>query len=100
MPSMLRQLFRKSFSQILLIVLFTFPIFAGENRWTIKGPEGGTVNKMVFDPADSSIAYAATENGVFRSSDGGQNWIVVAGTLGTSFRDVAVASGDPQKVFA
>jgi photosystem II stability/assembly factor-like uncharacterized protein len=56
--------------------------------------------KIVFDPADSSIVYAATTNGVFRSSDGGQHWTVGAGTLGIWFNDVAVPSGDPQKVFA
>jgi hypothetical protein len=78
----------------------TLSLFAGENRWTIKGPDAGSPPKIVFDPADSSIVYAATSNGVFRSSDGGQHWTVGAGTLGTSFGDVAVASGDPQKVFA
>ncbi len=91
---------RKSFIQILLIAFVALPLFAGENRWTIKGPDAGSPGRIVFDPADSSIAYAATSNGVFRSSDGGQHWSVGAGTLGTSFGDVAVASGDPQKVFA
>jgi hypothetical protein len=75
-------------------------LFAGENRWTIKGPDAGSPATIVFDPVDSSIAYAATSNGVFRSSDGGQHWTVGAGTLGTPFGDVAVASGAPQNVFA
>jgi len=91
---------RKSFSQILLIAIFTLPLVAGENRWSIRGPEAGPVNKFAFDPIDSSIVYAATDNGVFRSGDGGQHWIAAAGLLGTAFADVAVASGDPQKVFA
>jgi len=91
---------RKSFIQILLIVFVALSLFAGENRWTIKGPDAASPGKIVFDPADSSIVYAATTNGVFRSSDGGQHWTVGAGTLGTPFGDVAVASGDPQKVFA
>ncbi|HEV7485913.1 MAG TPA: hypothetical protein VGQ65_09540 [Thermoanaerobaculia bacterium] len=75
-------------------------LFAGENRWTIKGPDAGSPATIVFDPIDSSIAYAATSNGVFRSSDGGQHWTVGAGTLGTPFGDVAVANGAPQNVFA
>ena len=91
---------RKSFIQIPLIALVSLSLFAGENRWTIKGPDAGSPGKIVFDPADSSIVYAATTNGVFCSSDGGQHWTVGAGTLGTPFGDVAVASGDPQKVFA
>jgi photosystem II stability/assembly factor-like uncharacterized protein len=93
-------LLRKSFSPILLIALFALPLLAGENRWTIKGPDGGTINKIVFDPVDSSIAYAATDNGVFRSGDGGQRWVAGAGLLGTPFGDLAVAGSDPQKVFA
>jgi hypothetical protein len=91
---------RKSFIQIVLIAFASLSIFAGENRWTIKGPDAGSPTRIVFDPADSSIVYASTSNGVFRSSDGGQHWTVAAGTLGTPFGDVAVASGDPQKVFA
>jgi hypothetical protein len=91
---------RKSFIQIVLVAFASFSLLAGENRWTIKGPDAGNPNKIVFDPADSSIVYAATSNGVFRSSDGGQHWTVGAGTLGTPFGDVAVASGDPLKVFA
>jgi photosystem II stability/assembly factor-like uncharacterized protein len=91
---------RKSFSQIVLIAFVSLSLVAGENRWTIKGPDAGSPNKIVFDPADSSIVYAATSNGVFRSGDGGQHWTVGAGLLGTSFGDVVVAGGDPQKVFA
>jgi photosystem II stability/assembly factor-like uncharacterized protein len=91
---------RKSFSQIVLIASISLSLFAGENRWTIKGPEAGGPNKIVYDPADSSIVYAATSNGVFRSSDGGQHWAARPETLGTPFGDVTVASADPQKVFA
>jgi hypothetical protein len=91
---------RKSFIQILLVAAVAVSLFAGENRWTIEGPDAGSPPKIVFDSVNSSIVYAATGNGVFRSSDGGQHWTVGAGTLGTPFGDVAVASGDPQKVFA
>jgi photosystem II stability/assembly factor-like uncharacterized protein len=91
---------RKSFSQIVLIAFVSLSLFASENRWTIKGPDAGSPSRIVFDPADTSIVYAATSNGVFRSSDGGQHWTVGAGTLGTPIGDVAVASGDAQKVFA
>ena len=44
-------------------------------EFTPLGPEGGTVNK---DPVPSrltrSIAYMATANGFYRSTDGGLNW--------------------------
>jgi|GEM_PF-3047524 len=90
----------KSLSPIVFVALFSLSLFAGENRWTINGPEAGSATRIVFDPADSSIVYAATSNGVFRSSDGGQHWTAAAGLLGTPFSDLAVATNDPQKVFA
>lgn len=33
-----------------------------------------TVRDLVIDPNDSSRVYAGTERGVFRSTDGGENW--------------------------
>src|SRR5713226_8245046 len=87
-------------SLVLLLVLSALPVIAGDNRWTIKGPYGGTVSKLAFDPVNPSIAYAASSNGIFRSADGGQHWAAAAGLVGTPFMDVAVAASDPQKVFA
>jgi hypothetical protein len=48
-----------------LLVLAALPCFAG-SIWTIDGPDGGTVNRLVFDPADPSIVYAGASNGLFR----------------------------------
>jgi photosystem II stability/assembly factor-like uncharacterized protein len=39
-----------------------------------QGLEGERVNATAIDPTDSSVVYAATWSGVFRSSDGGANW--------------------------
>ena len=83
-----------------LLSLFALPVIAGDNRWTVKGPDGGTVNKFAFDPVNTSIVYAASSLGIFRSADGGQHWAAAAGVLGTSFTDVAVANSDPRNVFA
>jgi photosystem II stability/assembly factor-like uncharacterized protein len=91
---------RKRFALFFFLAVACFSLFAGENRWTIKGPDGGAPSSIVFDPVDPTIVYAATTNGLFRSSDGGQHWTVGAGLDGTPFDCVAVASGDPRKVFA
>jgi hypothetical protein len=72
---------RSHLGQIVVIALFSFSLFGGENAWTIKGPQAGAPLRIVFDPADSSIVYAATTNGLFRSSDGGQHWTVGEGML-------------------
>jgi photosystem II stability/assembly factor-like uncharacterized protein len=83
-----------------LLSLVALPSIAGNNRWTITGPEGGGVNRLAFDSGDPSIAYAATDNGLFRSTDGGKTWAAPPDLLGTRVLDVAVANNDPRKVFA
>src|SRR3954463_13928352 len=85
---------------LILIALVGLSAVAGENRWTLNGPGGGSVSKFAFDPVNASIVYAASDNGVFRSTDGGQHWTGATATLGTSMFDIAVASADRQKVFA
>ena len=85
---------------LLLAVLFSLPAMAGNHRWTIHGPDGGSVDRLVYDPADSSIVYAGTNNGLFRSTDGGVSWTAAREILGTSVFDVAVANDNPQRVFA
>ena len=82
-----------------VFLVAALPAFAG-NRWLINGPDGGTVNRLVFDPADSSIVYAGASNGLFRSSDGGRHWAGAPLILGTTILDVAVAKSDPRVVFA
>ena len=41
--------------------------------WKARGSVAG-VSFVVVDPTDSSTIYAATEHGVFKSADGGENW--------------------------
>lgn len=91
---------RQSLRTIVLLALFALPALAGDNHWTIKGPDGGSVNKLVFDSQNPSIVYATSDNGIFRSVDGGQHWVAAAAVLGTPFTDIAVAISDPGKVFA
>ena len=81
------------------LLVAALPAFAG-NRWMINGPDGGTVNRLVFDPTDSSIVYAGASNGLFRSADGGRHWVGAPALLGTTILDVAVANSDPRVVFA
>jgi hypothetical protein len=86
------------FRGFLLLMLFALPV-AGSG-WTISGPDGGTIRRLVFDPADPSIAYAGTSNGLFRSADGGQHWVAAPLLLGINIGDIAVAKSDPRIVFA
>ena len=38
-----------------------------------------TINVVIVDPANSNVLYLAAVNGVFTSSDGGQNWTAANG---------------------
>src|ERR1043165_9944016 len=84
---------------VALLTLIALPALAG-SRWVINGPDGGSVTRLVFDPADASIVYAGSSNGLFRSADGGAHWVAAAELLGTSISDVAVAKSDPRTVYA
>src|SRR5207247_7979461 len=48
--------------------------FAGINRWTSNGPQGGSVNALVVDPADDATVYATTNRGVYKSENSGTLW--------------------------
>ncbi|MGZ4810415.1 MAG: WD40/YVTN/BNR-like repeat-containing protein, partial [Thermoanaerobaculia bacterium] len=91
--------FRLPLRSVALLLLLAFAAL-GDGRWTIQGPDGGNVKRLLFDPGDPSIVYAAATNGLFRSADGGRHWLGAAELLGTTVLDVAVAKSDPRSVFA
>jgi len=58
---------------------------AGEDVWTSNGPYGGPVRRVVINPIEPNIMYAAVSSvysygyeeygkGVFKSTDGGETW--------------------------
>jgi len=57
----------------------------GINTWTYLGPEQGApqVTQIVIDQNDPNIVYVATNQGVFRSVDGGESWVAKNGGLGS-----------------
>ena len=64
-----------------------FPIFFHENDpYYAYGLDGGTVEGIVIDPTDSNILYANSwGNGVYKSTNGGQNWVNMSEGLATGF---------------
>ncbi len=61
----------------------------GTDFWTWRGPrhnlEGGEapmVIQIVLDPTNANIVYAGTNQGVYRSADGGETWTPANGGLG------------------
>ena len=47
---------------------------AGPGTWTTSGPEGGNVQFLVADPLAAQTLIAATQGGIFRSTDGAATW--------------------------
>lgn len=39
--------------------------------WTSVGPYGGDIFSLAIDPVSPSVVYAATGQGVFKTTDGG-----------------------------
>jgi photosystem II stability/assembly factor-like uncharacterized protein len=73
---------RSSPASLLVRFVLLFVVFlpaatarAGFNRWTSIGPAGGLVTAVAIDTASPVGIYAGTEDGIFRSVDGGSSWI-------------------------
>ena len=54
---------------------------SGSNSWTFRGPKINTasgnapsVMQILYDRTNSNIVYAGTDQGVYRSADGGESW--------------------------
>src|SRR6187431_1102569 len=50
---------------------------AGLNSWTLTGPDGGPVSSIAIHPEQSQIAITSTERGLYRTTNGGDNWTLV-----------------------
>jgi photosystem II stability/assembly factor-like uncharacterized protein len=89
----------------------------GGSSWTLENPGGMftglTVSKIVVDPTNADIAYAAVSNsgwnkrgilgtGIYKTSDGGATWTntTTSITTGQHFDDVAINSKDPSILYA
>jgi hypothetical protein len=53
--------------------------FPAGNTGTASQFANRTINVVIVDPANSNVLYLAATNGVFTSSDGGQNWTAAIG---------------------
>jgi photosystem II stability/assembly factor-like uncharacterized protein len=50
---------------------------AGVNSWTPAGPSGAPVRRLAVSSQNRAIVFAATENGLYRSSDAGATWTLL-----------------------
>ncbi|MBI4733937.1 MAG: hypothetical protein HY779_03845 [Rubrobacteridae bacterium] len=68
--------------------------YAGEDEWVTNGPADCNVQSVVVTPKYSTtsnkIAYCATDNGIYKSSNGGQSWSV-CGLSGSQVSALAIS---------
>ena len=69
--------------------------------WKLRGSVAG-VSFVVVDPTNSSTIYAATQRGVFKSTDGGENWAGAdSGLAGIAyFATIAIDPLTPATLYA
>jgi photosystem II stability/assembly factor-like uncharacterized protein len=54
---------------------FTIQFLNTENEWIYVGLQGATITKLVFDPLQPNVLYAAGYGGsLFKTIDGGKTW--------------------------
>ncbi len=67
----------------------------GGTTWVATGlsfqaSQGHKANRLLLDPANNNILYAATTAGVYKTTDAGANWVL---QTGTSFIDMEMKPG-------
>ncbi|MDL1948765.1 hypothetical protein FBQ97_03005, partial [Acidobacteria bacterium ACD] len=55
------------------------------NRWTKLGPDGGDVTMIAVDPTAQQTVWATAFSGVFKSMDGGENWVKLLPTPSAAY---------------
>lgn len=73
---------------------------AGLGGWTSNGPYGGLVSDIVVNPKAPATLYAATQNGLFKSTDSGSSWRKASSGLpNTVVNSLAIDPANPQVLY-
>src|SRR5690348_6645992 len=73
------------------------PLLAGTNEWTSVGPFGGYIKALVVDPQNTRTIYAATYNGIFKTTDGAATWRQAGAGLTGPYPVFAGLAIDPRR---
>ncbi len=78
------------------VLLISGLALAGNEEWRSLGPEGGAINRIQIDRRSPNTIYA-TNFGVFKTTDGGNNWKTMnSGFPSLPFGPVTALAQDPQ----
>ncbi len=74
-----------------------------ENEWTVQGPGniGGRINTIAVHPQNENIMYAGfAKGGVFKTTDGGQNWIpIFDDQIFSAIGEITLDPQDPNTIY-
>jgi len=85
-----KAMYRFVFNIIFLFILNPFTLFCQPDYWIhTNGPHAGTIHDYSF--GENNIVYAAADNGVYKSTDNGENWSSI-GFLGTQIWGICKTS--------
>jgi len=72
--------------------------------WNTTGLNAGNspsrMNDIYISETDANTLWVATNNGVFKTTNGGTSWSNQNGTQGVNIRDIKIKPGDPNTIYA
>lgn len=81
----------RSFIGVAIVVFIAVSAVAGSSSWTSGGPCGGTIWAIAVDPSTAAVVYAATEGGLFKSTDSGASWVLLTNApKGTTIATIVI----------
>jgi len=69
----------------------------GGATWLAKSSGMGNVRKIMFDPTNTQVLFAAAANGIYKSIDGGNSWV---SKLAVGTEDIECKPGDATILYA
>jgi hypothetical protein len=88
-------------SLLLMTVAMAGHAHAALNSWESNGPSGGRVWTLAIDPENTSVLYAATSGGLYKSIDAGVTWGDPNPVLGTTYvSTIAINPDDTSIIYA
>ncbi|HMB91432.1 MAG TPA: YCF48-related protein [Rhodothermales bacterium] len=73
--------------------------YDGDTTWTHIGWNHPRISAVAADPTDSDVLYLAAGNGVLRSRDGGESWVITTDWRVTELQGIAVDPNAPDHVY-
>jgi photosystem II stability/assembly factor-like uncharacterized protein len=83
--------------KIILAILIPFGFSLGES-WEEAGPYGDEVYEICVAPQDPNLVYVSTESGIYKTTDGGENWEHIYGN--SYCPAIAIDPKNPEVVYA